>query len=295
MRLRILNAIALATCVAFAGLACNGDDGADGTPTPSAADGSPSPLTLPTPVRGWRELAPMPTPRSGVAVAELNRRIYVVGGFETDGSVSNKVEVYDPVLDSWTSVAPLPAPRHHAAVYTLGGLFVAGGYETGFDDPKANIFVFDASLNSWAEVTPLPEPRGALATAVDFPCNEEDPLVGGCVYAIGGAAADGSNIAAVSLNDSSGAWRDVAPLPTPRDNLASAVTRGLIYAVGGRVEGDVARNLHTVERYDPDRRLDAPRAATHSPQRHRRRTLRRLYLRFRRREPRRHAPNLRSL
>jgi len=260
MKLRILKTMALATCVSFAGLACNGDDATDPTPAPSAADGSPSPQLFPTPNRGWRELAPMPTPRSGVAVAELNSRIYVVGGFEADGSVSNKVEVYDPLLDSWTSVAPLPAPRHHAAVYNLGGLFVAGGYETGFDDPKATIFVYDASLNSWAEVTPLPAPRGALAAAVDFPCAEEDPLLGGCVYAIGGAAADGSNIATVSLNDPSGAWRDVAPLPTPRDNLASAVTLGLIYAIGGRVEGDVARNLNTVERYDPETDAWTPRA-----------------------------------
>ena len=42
-----------------------------------------------------------------------------------------------------------------------------------------------------------------------------------------------------------------APLPTPRDHLATATVSGKVHAIGGRLNGDYGRNLSVTEVYDP--------------------------------------------
>ncbi|MGH2436785.1 MAG: kelch repeat-containing protein, partial [bacterium] len=81
----------------------------------------------------WRTLAPLPTPRSGVAAAVIARRIFVFGGEET-GRVFSDNEVYDPSNNTWTVMAPMPTPRHGtggaavgSAIYIPGGGLTVGG------------------------------------------------------------------------------------------------------------------------------------------------------------------------
>ncbi len=138
MTSRILDMAVLAALTLIT-LACNGDNRP--TPTATTTDGTsiPSASTRSSTggpaAKGWRTLAPMPTPRSEVAAAEFNDEIYVIGGFEGDGSPSAKVEAYDPASDTWRQVQPLPEPRQHAAAFVFGTPFVMGGFKTGFNDP----------------------------------------------------------------------------------------------------------------------------------------------------------------
>lgn len=60
----------------------------------------------------WSTLAPMPTPRSEVAAAKLNGKIYVFGGF---GAGATKNEVYDPEANTWRQRTPIPQGVDHAA------------------------------------------------------------------------------------------------------------------------------------------------------------------------------------
>ncbi len=203
----------------------------------------------------WRTLAPMPTPRTEVAVAELNGKIYVIGGFEADGSPSAKVEVYVPATDAWSEAAPLPEPRHHAgALSSRGRLFVIGGFGRSFEDPMATVFVYEESSNSWSENPPLLTARGAHAVAD----------VNGNPIAVGGAgrSADGritSLSSAEAMNSRSQEWYDLgAQTEVPRDHLAAAtvtLTRGSIpyeqlHVVGGRSDLDVSRNADAHESSD---------------------------------------------
>ena len=147
MTLRILTTAALAALV-IAALACNGDGGSTATPTPAPTDAGPGRLPqftateTPAAAKGWRALAPMPTPRSEVAVAAVAGKIYVVGGFEGDGSPSDAVEAYDPVTDTWSEIAPLPEPRHHAAATAVANhfLYIFGGFAAGFDTARATVY-----------------------------------------------------------------------------------------------------------------------------------------------------------
>ena len=86
--------LALTTLVLGAA-ACGGDDGPSTSPSATervATRSAGATGATGHPNGGWRTLAPMPTPRSEVAAAELNGEIYIAGGFEGDGSPSAKVE-----------------------------------------------------------------------------------------------------------------------------------------------------------------------------------------------------------
>jgi len=75
----------------------------------------------------WRERAPLPTARSGIAAAVLDGKIFVVGGEAPTGTFS-QVEAYDPVTDTWTAWAPMPTARHGLGAAAVGGrIFVISG------------------------------------------------------------------------------------------------------------------------------------------------------------------------
>ncbi len=81
----------------------------------------------------WSTGTPMPTARSGVAVAVLDGKAYVLGG-ETRQVTFDTAEAYDPAADEWQTLAPLPTARHgfgaaayDGAIITLMGSPIAGG------------------------------------------------------------------------------------------------------------------------------------------------------------------------
>jgi uncharacterized repeat protein (TIGR01451 family) len=100
----------------------------------------------------WLEKAPLPGGgRAYAAAAELDGKIYVVGGW-----LANKAEVYDPAIDSWTSAAPMNYARQAPGATTApdGYLYVSGGGDgwTGLSsaeryDPATNIWQLLPSLS----------------------------------------------------------------------------------------------------------------------------------------------------
>ena len=84
-------------------------------------------------------------------------------------------------------------------------------------------------------------PRGALSVT------EHD----GKLYAIGGYDRKANSAAVEVYDPERNTWASRAPLPTPRDHLATATVSGKVYAIGGRLNGDYRRNLSVTEVYDP--------------------------------------------
>jgi N-acetylneuraminic acid mutarotase len=206
-----------------------------------------------TPLPGtWETLAPALTKRTEVTAAVLGGKIYVLGGFAEPSlsnlsslTITDMVEVYDPVTNEWTTRTPLPVGLHHAAAVVAGNrLYVIGGYRQAFLalwHPVATTYMYDPDQDAWTERSPMPTPRGALAAAES----------GGKLYAIGGYDGSGNKAAVEVYDPVSDTWTARSPLPTPRDHLAAATVGGRIYAIGGRVNQSYARNLSTVEAYDP--------------------------------------------
>ena len=171
----------------------------------------------------WTTGSPAPTKRTEVAVATVQGKIYVVGGFSQPGfgnfldyAISRTVEVYHPATDSWTTTTPLPEGRHHAGIASLDGqLYLIGGFTQSLLSvwrAVDSVYRYDPSTSQWSELKSMPTARGGLAVAV-----HQHRL-----YAIGGY--DGKkNPAVVEVFDpQTNFWTSVAPLPTPRDHLAAA-------------------------------------------------------------------------
>jgi N-acetylneuraminic acid mutarotase len=190
----------------------------------------------------WVPLAPMPTARQEVAVAELNGRVFVIGGFGPDNEAVATVEVYDPASDRWETRIPLPAPTHHAAAAVIEGrLFVVGGYSGGRVSwtPLRTVYEYDEARSSWATRAPLRQARGGLAVVA----------LGGRLHAVGGSG-DSASAAHEIYEPTPDRWTDGPPMPTARDHLAAVAFRGKLWAIGGRTSF-VGTQFATVEIYDP--------------------------------------------
>ncbi len=189
----------------------------------------------------WSTSEPLQVARQEVAVAELDGRVYVVGGL-VGGTVLSSVEVYDPTSDSWSFAAPLPTGIHHTAAVSSGGrLYVMGGWTDFFANATANLWAYDPSTDAWSARAPLPAARASLAAAA----------LGGKIYAAGGWPLARSADFAV-YDPTADAWSVLPDLPTPRNHLGAATLGGVFYALGGRSSlGAGVGNLDAVESFDP--------------------------------------------
>jgi N-acetylneuraminic acid mutarotase len=202
---------------------------------------SSAPLDILSPGQ-WVPLAPMPTARQEVAVAELNGRVFVIGGFGPDNDPVATVEVYDPAADRWETRTPLPAPTHHAAAAVIDGrLFVVGGYSGGRVNwtPLHTVYEYNEARSSWATRAPLPQARGGLAVVA----------LQGRLHAVGGSG-DSASAAHEIYEPTADRWSDGPPMPTARDHLAAVAFQGKLWAVGGRTSF-VGTQFAAVEIFDP--------------------------------------------
>jgi N-acetylneuraminic acid mutarotase len=187
----------------------------------------------------WTAAESMPTPRTEVTAAVLENEIYVIGGFDGSGQVTDIVEVYSIANNSWTKGVPLPEPLHHAAAASYNGkIYLVGGYTSPWS-PSNKLFIYDSLQNKWQEGKPMPTARGALNAN----------FINGTLYAIGGSSDRPLN-SNEAYNPSSDTWATKAFMPTARHHAGSAVVDGKIFVVGGRISGSL-ENISVNEAYDP--------------------------------------------
>lgn len=191
----------------------------------------------------WEKRADLKIPRTEVAAAALDGKVYVAGGFTADGKASRAVEIYDPETDTWGRSLDLPSGRHHAGLATARGrLWIVGGYdERGHS--LASVFSWAPDEDSWRPEPRLPTARGALAVATVYDG----------IHAVGGATGFGGRPRLSDehayLAPGGDRWTLLDPLPEPRDHLAAvgmsggatlcngecrSHPSGQVYVVGGR-------------------------------------------------------------
>ena len=80
----------------------------------------------------------MPTPRSDLAAAVIDGRMYVVGGFG-----SPNLEAYDPGLDKWSTYTSMPTSRGDLAADVVDNqLFAVGGTSAPGATPLATVEIY---------------------------------------------------------------------------------------------------------------------------------------------------------
>lgn len=223
----------------------------------------------------WSRKKDMPLPAHHTALAELDGKIIVAGGFiapraENKGNPPgwepiDNVWEYDPRSDAWSALAPLPSKRGSAVaavvagkVYVIGGAANHPGSNESFIDRTrgrpslhravASNEVYDPVTKAWAGRNPMPTARNHAAIGV----------VNGKIYVIGGRVGSvfmstGSNTDIVEEYDAAAdQWGGLrAPMPTPRSGGAWGVHNGRIYFAGGEGRSyQFSAAFKAVEAYD---------------------------------------------
>ena len=181
----------------------------------------------------WVSRANMPTARDSLAVAELNGKIYTIGGY--NGSYQNKVEEYDSITNTWIAKANMPTARQYlGAVSVNGKIYAIGGFN---GTSRLNtVEEYNPVTNTWASKANMPTARERLAVTA----------LNGKIYAIGGY--NGAKLGTVEEYDpSTNTWSTKASMATIREGLGATALNGKIYAIGGYN----TTYLNTVEEYDP--------------------------------------------
>src|SRR5262245_17159696 len=115
----------------------------------------------------WSLAARLPEARAELSVAEVNGKIYVVGGAIGSEGATTKVEEFDPATKQVRPRAPLPHALTHVGLTSLGGkLYAIGGFEDDVHErAQALAYVYDPAADRWQDLPPLPSPRGSPGVA----------------------------------------------------------------------------------------------------------------------------------
>ncbi len=204
----------------------------------------------------WQPVAPLPEPLGYIDAAELNGKLYVVGGADrlTAGnhisgtySVHNDTYVYDPQTDAWSAAAPLPAALAGVAVASANGKLYAFG---GFDARGPSLgtvdttYEYDPAANTWLTRTVILSGTRALAAATELD---------GKIYLVGGVMSGGpywSTLGSVNVYDpATDSWSNAAPMKTAVHSPGlAAAPDGSLYVIGGGIAWYASISM---ERYDP--------------------------------------------
>ena len=107
-------------------------------------------------------------PNSELAFAEVNGRIYLLGGYPASRQTSRTVQIYDIASSRWELGPPLPAPNNHGmAAGVKGRVYLIGGQtsdvsEMGHVD---TVYELDPARGEWVEKARMPPPTWTPSTS----------------------------------------------------------------------------------------------------------------------------------
>lgn len=220
----------------------------------------------------WEAINQLSFPRRYNGIAELDGRIWIVGGEGELGERGGEpttldvVEIYDPTTDTWSTGPTLQQRRTDPFVMTSGGRIWAVG---GASDPVTKVQSVESigpRDTAWRFEQPLPEPTrqggccvldgwlyiisidgffafdtaaGQWDTSVPHPGQiTQAPLVtayNGEVWMMGGLTCDATRC----YNPKTRVWRDGPSLPTQQSWGAAAVLEHSLYITGGAHRSDL--------------------------------------------------------
>jgi N-acetylneuraminic acid mutarotase len=184
----------------------------------------------------WENGPDLLQPHDYPAVAELNGKIYVLGGHHPDATKAGPktdpgfdfCERLNPKTGTWEEIAPLIQPRFALAAVVANNVILAMG-GVAFTPEGFNNFTlverYDLNNNRWIvdDRYTLPWPAAGLGACT----------LNGLIYIFGGYSTDNIHNRAACYDPKSGAWQRIADIPTPRAAMGVATLNNTIYLVGG--------------------------------------------------------------
>jgi N-acetylneuraminic acid mutarotase len=188
---------------------------------------------------------------SEMAVAELDGKIYVMGGYPASRVTTRTVQVYDVASNRWFFTTPLPIALNHQMPAAVNGkIYVIGGQtDSGNTSFTNTVFEYDPLTTNWISKAPMPTARAAGAAAV----------IGDLIYVAGGRPPRGQDFAV--YNVTSNQWTTLPNMPTARNHIAAAAIDGKVYVVGGRLAAGFTSDMTNVlEVFEPTNNMWSTRA-----------------------------------
>jgi N-acetylneuraminic acid mutarotase len=184
---------------------------------------------------------PLIEANSELAFAELNGKLYLLGGYPASRVTARTVQVYDIAADRWELGPPLPQPNNHGmAAGVSGKVYLIGGQTTDAGNYVDTVYELDPGKGSWVEKARMPTARSSGVAIVH----------GGKIYVAGGRPPRGNDFAV--YDPATDSWQVLPVLPTQRNHLTGESINGRIHVAGGR-QGDGLSPLMTTahEVFDP--------------------------------------------
>jgi N-acetylneuraminic acid mutarotase len=209
---------------------------------------SPFPVPLESPRRFFRVISHWSTranlleANSEMAVAQLDGKIYVLGGYPASRVTVATVQVYDPSSNTWSFTTPLPNRLNHQMPASANGrLYIIGGQsDSGSTSFVNTVYEYDPVSTDWTQRAPMPTARSAGAAAV----------IGNRIYVAGGRPPRGQDFAVYDA--AANQWTTLPVMPTGRNHIAAAAIGGKIYVAGGRLgAGFTSPMTNVLEVFDP--------------------------------------------
>jgi hypothetical protein len=193
-------------------------------------------------IQRWSTRSNLLDANSEMAVAELDGKIYVMGGYPASRVTVRTVQVYDTASNRWSFTTPLPiAVNHQMPASVNGKVYVIGGQTDAGNTSFTNtVFEYTPATTNWIAKAPMPTARSAGVAAV----------IGSLIYVAGGRPPRGADFAVYdTLNDQ---WTTLPNLPTARNHIAACAIGGKIFVVGGRLgAGFTTPMTNILEIFDP--------------------------------------------
>jgi N-acetylneuraminic acid mutarotase len=194
----------------------------------------------------WGMRAPTLQPLSELAVAELNGKLYLMGGYPQNRVTARTVQVYDIATDTWAYGPQLPLRNNHGMAASVNGkIYLIGGQLNADDPPGTNSYVntvyeLDPAVGLWVTTAPMPTARSSGVAVVHD----------GRIYVAGGRLPRGSDFAV--YDPEADTWEVLPNLPTQRNHFTGAAINGRIHYVGGRQGNGLSPLMTTAhEVFDP--------------------------------------------
>lgn len=188
----------------------------------------------------WMTLADMPQGLHHLAIAALDGKIYISGGFDDDFDPDvNALYAYDVSTNRWEVRASMPDTRAaHFMVALIGRLYVVGGVGPA----NTALWIYDPALDQWTTgPEPLPTQREHLTAAV---LNDQ-------LYVIGGRWPSVGNLAVLERYDpATQHWTRLADMPVGVGGLTAAAVNGRLHVTGGE-DLTTLQTYNTHMIYDP--------------------------------------------
>ena len=189
-------------------------------------------------VNEWRAAPPLPEALANLAAVTFQEQIYVAGGTNKSGvdasstvrsiMVSDRLYGFDPAAGKWQPAGQLPNPLAGAElVADESALYLLGGW----DGHNMHDEIWRLTPTAvQATATPAWTLVGRLRTPIAF---FGAALVNGEIFVAGGHDGQHDLNTAEAYMLSSGKWRDLPPLSSPRSGLRLVYDGLALFAVGG--------------------------------------------------------------